>query len=136
MKLVVNGNLFHIENENNTVEFSQQKHRQSQNFFNLKNLPGIPKRYFHFNYKMKSSKPVKSNRTPFVQEQDLGDRDGEVFNTTLSFDLFEIHQLTVEHFRDLHDFCHAWESDLAKFIVPRHIISHNLYLGVLQFMYH
>jgi len=44
---------------------------------------------------MKSSKLVKYNRTLFVEEQDLDDRDEEVFDTTLSFDLSEINQLTV-----------------------------------------
>jgi hypothetical protein len=68
---------------------------------------------------MKSSKHVKSNRTMSVEEQDLDDRDEEVFDTALYFDLFEIHQLATEHFRDLHDFYHAWEYDLAKFIVPQ-----------------
>jgi len=40
---------------------------------------------------MKSSKYEKSNRIVSVEEQDLADRDEEVFNTSLSFDLFEIH---------------------------------------------
>jgi hypothetical protein len=33
--------------------------------------------------------------------------------------LFELHQLAMQHFRDLIDYYHAWESNLAKFIVPQ-----------------
>jgi hypothetical protein len=43
------------------------------------------------------------------------DRDKDMFETVLSFDLFELHQIAMQHFRDLIDFYHAWESDLVKF---------------------
>jgi hypothetical protein len=42
-----------------------------------------------------------------------------VFDTELSFDLFEIHQLVFECFRELHEFYHAWEYNLSKYVVPQ-----------------
>jgi hypothetical protein len=50
-----------------------------------------------------------------VEEEDLVDRDKDIFDPVLSFDLFEIHQLALQNFRDLVDHYHVWESDLAKF---------------------
>jgi hypothetical protein len=68
---------------------------------------------------MESSKSTKAKKPLIVEEEDLVDRDKDVFDPILSFDSFEIHQLAIQNFRDLVDHYHAWESDLEKFLVPQ-----------------
>jgi hypothetical protein len=57
----------------------------------------------------------KLKKLLIVEEEYLVDRDKYIFDPILSFDLFEIHQLALQNFRDLVDHYHAWESDLEKF---------------------
>jgi hypothetical protein len=68
---------------------------------------------------MESSKSLKTRITLTVEEEDLADKDKDIVDLVLSFDLFKLHQLSMQNFRDLVDHYHAWESDLAKFIVPQ-----------------
>jgi hypothetical protein len=68
---------------------------------------------------MESSKSNKAKKPLVVEEEDLVDRDNDVFDPILSFDSFEIHQLTIQNFMDLVDHYHTWEFDLEKFLVPQ-----------------
>jgi hypothetical protein len=68
---------------------------------------------------MESSQSVKTKRPLSIEEEDLVDKDQYIFDLVLSFNLFEIHQLAMQNFRDLVNYYHAWESELAKFIVPQ-----------------
>jgi hypothetical protein len=67
---------------------------------------------------MESSKSGKIKIPLTDEEQYLVDRDKYIYDLVLSFDLFEFHQLAMQHFRGLVDFYHAWESNLSKFIIP------------------
>jgi hypothetical protein len=68
---------------------------------------------------MESSKLAKAKKPLSVEEEDLVDRDKDIFDPILSFDSFELHQKAIQNFRDLVDHYHAWESNLAKFLVPQ-----------------
>jgi hypothetical protein len=57
--------------------------------------------------KMESSKSTKPKKPLTVEEEDLVDGDKDIFDPILSFDLFEIHQLALQNFRDLVDHYHA-----------------------------
>jgi hypothetical protein len=50
---------------------------------------------------METSKPNKDKKLLVVEEEDLVDRDKDVFDPILSFDSFEIHRLEIQNFRDL-----------------------------------
>jgi len=68
---------------------------------------------------MELSNSIKIKIPLRVEEKDLTDKDIDIFYLVLFFNLFELHQLAMQHFRYLVNFYHAWESDLAKFMVPR-----------------
>jgi hypothetical protein len=80
---------------------------------------------------MESSNSTKIRIPLTVEEQYLADRDKYIFDLLLSFDLFELHQLAMQHSRYLVDFYHAWEYDLAKFIVPQTYNFPKFLTGVL-----
>jgi len=63
---------------------------------------------------MESSKSSKIKRLLTIKDQYLVDRDKYIFDYVLSFNLFELHQLAIQHFRGLIDFYHAWESNLMN----------------------
>jgi hypothetical protein len=67
------------------------------------------------------SKPSssKKSRTLSTIEPDLEDRDCQIFDPITSFDLYELHKLYFDRYNQLHDYFHAWESNLARFIVPQ-----------------
>jgi hypothetical protein len=68
---------------------------------------------------MELSNSIKIKIPLRVEEKDLTDKDIDIFYLVLFFNLFELHQLAMQHFRYLVNFYHAWESDLAKFIIPQ-----------------
>jgi hypothetical protein len=69
--------------------------------------------------KMQTSQPTKSKKNVNPVEEDLVDKDKDVFDHVLSFDPSVLYQQENQGFQDLVDHYYAWESDLAKFIVPQ-----------------
>jgi hypothetical protein len=55
---------------------------------------------------MESSQPAKAKKTLVTEEEDLVDRDKDIFDPILSFDAFELHQQANHNFRDLVDHYH------------------------------
>jgi hypothetical protein len=68
---------------------------------------------------MQTSQSTESKKIPNPVEEDLVDRDKDVFDPVLSFDTSVLYQQEKQGFQDLVDHYYAWESDLAKFIVPQ-----------------
>jgi hypothetical protein len=65
---------------------------------------------------MESSESSKIKRTLNVEEKDLVNRDKDIFDPVLSFDMFELFKLVMHHFIDCIEFYHAWASNLSKFV--------------------
>jgi len=68
---------------------------------------------------MESSKPTKAKKTSTFEEENLVDRDKDIFDLVLLFDSFELYQQATQKFRDLVDHYHAWESNLEKILLPQ-----------------
>jgi hypothetical protein len=67
---------------------------------------------------MQSSQPTEPKKNMNTIEEYLVRKDRGVFEHVLSFNPFELNQQENHGFRDLVDHYYAWESDLAKFLVP------------------
>jgi hypothetical protein len=68
---------------------------------------------------MESYQPAKAKKTLINEEEDLVDKDKDIFYLILSFDAFELYQQANQNFRDLFYHYHVWESDLVKFLVSQ-----------------
>jgi hypothetical protein len=68
---------------------------------------------------MNPSHSTKVKENVNILEEDLVEKDKDIFYHVLSFDSFELHQQVNHNFRDLVDDYHTWESDLGKFLVPQ-----------------
>jgi hypothetical protein len=75
---------------------------------------------------MQSPQPIETKKNMNIVEEDLVDKDKDIFYHVLSFDPSELYQQENQGFRDLIDHYYAWESDLAKFLVPQVYHFQNL----------
>jgi hypothetical protein len=75
--------------------------------------------FFFFIIKMEFFQHSKSKKNLNVEEEDLVDKDKDIFDLVLSFDSLELYKDAMQNSRDLVDHYHAWECNLAKFVVPQ-----------------
>ena len=68
---------------------------------------------------MKSSKSKRTKETLSIEKMELVDRDYEIYDTQVSFDLYELNNLSLECSKNLQDYYHVRESYLVKYIVPQ-----------------
>jgi hypothetical protein len=68
---------------------------------------------------MESSKSSKFKENMNIVEEDLVDKDKDIFDHAISFELFEFQKQTNQSYRDKVVHYNTWESDLAKFLVPQ-----------------
>jgi hypothetical protein len=68
---------------------------------------------------MQSSQISETSKSTNVVEEDLVDKDKDIFDPVLSFDSSELYQQIKEDFSNMVDHYYAWGSDLAKFMIPQ-----------------
>jgi hypothetical protein len=61
----------------------------------------------------------KSNKILNAEEEDLVDKDKDIFDPVLSFDSLDLYNDVMQNCRDLVDHYPVWESNLTKFVVPQ-----------------
>ena len=60
----------------------------------------------------------KSKKKLNAEEEDLVDKDKDIFDLVLSFCCLYLYKDVMHNSRDLVNHYHVWESNLAKFVVP------------------
>jgi len=61
----------------------------------------------------------KSKKNLNVEEEDLVDKEKDIFDQLPFFYSLELYKDVMKNYRDMVDHYHPWESNLEKFVVPQ-----------------